>query len=780
MKANLNTDWKFTRKSADERAWQKKYNDSTWRDVILPHDWSVEEPFDTKNSSGTGYLSAGKGWYRKTFQIAEEHRGKRVYVEFDGVYNNSRVWCNGYYLGKRPYGYSGFTYDITEFACFGETPNVIAVHINHEHAADSRWFTGSGIYRKVSLIIKDQVCIDENGIFVSTDSIEDTQAIMSVVCTITNHTAESTKIDVSHALDGATVEWGIELGAGESFTQKSKLKVPNPKLWSPDTPNLYTLSTVVKNKGLIIDIEDTITGIRTVKFDADTGMFLNGKPIKMKGVCVHHDAGCLGAAVLKNVWRRRLEKLKEMGCNAIRMSHNPHMPELYELCDEMGFLAFDEAFDEWEGVKNKWQVGHNVYPPAHYGYSEDFPEWHECDLAAMVLRNRNHPSIFVWSIGNEIDYPNDPYVYPGLMKQVGNNDAGKPEYEQVYDPTRPNATRLAVVAKKLVEIVKKHDTTRPVTAALAFPELSNFSGFAEELDIVGYNYRERLYKQAHEDYPARVFFGSENTHGVEEWQAVLENDFIAGQFLWTGIDFLGETKGWPSHGSEAGLLTVAGFEKPGYYLRKSMWVESPFVQLSAELADTDQKRRPRHRIGELSWNFAQGEIVRVMAFTNCAKIELLLNGKSHGIFECNNYMATIEIPFEKGELRAIAYTANNETVTSTLTTYSAPAALRMTVVEPTLIADGQSVAHVEIETIDYDGNLSANANNDIYITVENGTLLGLENGNLSDNTPYSLNYRRAHYGQLLAYIRAPKDSGEIIVVAQSQGLAPATVKLIAK
>jgi hypothetical protein len=293
--------------------------------------------------------------------------------------------------------------------------------------------------------------------------------------------------------------------------------------------------------------------------------------MKFKGVCVHHDGGCLGAAMKKEVWRRRLELLKKSGCNAIRCSHNPHMPELYDLCDELGFMMMDEAFDEWENPKNKWSTGHNVYPPRHQGYYEDFPAWHEADLRTMVKRDRNHPSVIFYSIGNEIDYPNDPYCHPMFSEMTGNNDNNKPAAERQYDANKPNMERLSVLARELVAIVKDEDSSRPVTVAAAFPELSTRIGFIDEIDVVGYNYKEHLYAEDHKRFPEKTFLGSENGHSPEAWKIVEDNSYVCGQFIWTGIDYLGEAHGWPIRGSGAGFITTAGFAKDEFNERSKLW-----------------------------------------------------------------------------------------------------------------------------------------------------------------------------------------------------------------
>lgn len=551
----LNTGWQFHLGEV-ESAWYKGYDEQAeaenpWRPVSLPHDWSIEHPFDESHSSGTGYVCGGIGWYRLRFKLPEDIESKAVWITFGGVYKNSRVWCNSNYLGMRPSGYASFSYDISQFAVPGS--NVIAVRVEHTDLADSRWFTGSGIYRDVTLTVTDPVHFVQDGVFVSTVSANADEALLRIEWQL------SAPSDVSFALGGQTVTGSGQCG-------EVLLHVDHPRLWSPEDPALYVLRCHAGSDRIEIPV-----GIRTIRFDADTGFYLNDVNMKLKGVCLHHDAGALGAAVPKCVWRRRLEKLKAAGCNAIRTAHNPPDTHLLDLCDEMGFLVMDEAFDEWEGCKNKWWQGHNVYPPKHFGYADAFPDWHERDLAAMVRRDRNHPCVILWSIGNEIDYPNDPYCHPLFQTMTGNNDANKPAQERIYNPDKPNARRLAVLAKELSAIVKQHDTTRPVTAALAYPELSNLIGYADALDVAGYNYKEHLYQADRAKYPGRVIYGSENGHDEEQWLAVRDNPDICGQFLWTGIDYLGEAGGWPVRLSAAGLLTTAGFEKEAYYKRRALW-----------------------------------------------------------------------------------------------------------------------------------------------------------------------------------------------------------------
>ncbi|MBQ6678995.1 MAG: beta galactosidase jelly roll domain-containing protein [Lachnospiraceae bacterium] len=572
----LTEGWRFMRGDI-EPAWQKSYDDSSWEEVMLPHDWSVTGPYRIENSSGTGYLDGGIAWYRGRFSLPEKYRGKSVRLVFEGVYKNAKVFFNSYYLGRRPFGYAEFSYDITSFVNFGKRDNEISVRVSHPDVADSRWFTGSGIHRKVRLVIEEPVHAKEHGVIFNASAITKKNANITVRNEIVNDGCEAKEVTATTVFTDKNGEAVLTITGSTTVPAKGeagltlKGKMKDPALWSTETPNLYEMKTcyTVDGETYVADCENV--GVRKLTFDPDKGFFLNDVPTKMRGVCVHHDAGSLGAAVPREVWQRRLEALKEMNCNAIRCAHNPHSPELYELCDAMGFMVMDEAFDEWEGCKNKWSTGHNVYPPRHQGYYEDFPEWHEADLKMMVRRDRNHPSVVMWSVGNEIDYPNDPYCHPRFTEMTGNNDKNKPAAERQYNPDKPNMERLAVLAKELVEIVKTEDTERPVTTAAAFPELSTYLGFVDHMDVIGYNYKEKYYQDDKKRFPDRCFLGTENSGAPQAWTYVEDNDFVIGQFIWTGIDYLGEARGWPVHGSGAGFLTTAGFKKDNFWDRKAIW-----------------------------------------------------------------------------------------------------------------------------------------------------------------------------------------------------------------
>jgi len=481
------------------------------------------------------------------------------------------------------------------------------------------------------------------------------------------------------------------------------------------------------------------------------------------------------------VWRKRLTQLKEMGCNAIRTSHNPPSPGFLDLCDKIGFLVMDEAFDEWEGVKNKWASGHNVYPPQHFGYYEDFPEWGERDIKTMVLRDRNHPSIILWSIGNEIDYPNDPYCHPSFAEMTGNNDSNKPTKERMYDPNKPNADRLVTVAKKLTQYVKECDTTRPVTAALAFPELSNLTGLADEIDVVGYNYKEKLYHEDHIKYPNKVIYGSENEGSPEAWQAVEDNDFISGLFAWTGIDYLGEARGWPVRVAQSGFISLSGTKKPRFYYFQSLWQRTPMAYLSTKKKQQDSEPQHRYNLGEPHWNWELNDLLQIFCFTNCEKAELFVNGTSVGSknrSDFSNHAIQWEMPYEKGVLEVVATAKDGTICKSQLHTVESPVTLVMVADEKELYANGQDMTILHIYTTDHNGHPVFTATNEITITVEgSGSLLGLENGDPQDLEPYNSNKRKIFNGSLVAYVRAASSTGKMIVHAKADGLEEVIVEI---
>ena len=741
IRQSIHRDWRFHLGDAADAGFMG-FDDRAWRVVTLPHDWAVEHPFDPCHASGTGYLPGGTAWYRKHFTLPPDAAGKRIRLHFQGVYKHARVWINSNYLGQHAYGYTSFTFDVTGFARPGE--NVIAVRVEHEDVADSRWYTGSGIDRGVEIEICDPVCFRENGVFVSTAALGETARLRVRYETLGAEAVCFRLLDRDGACS-ARAEAAGEAGQAE-------MTVDAPQPWSPEEPYLYTLECAAVFQGRVTDTVTVPVGIRVFRFDADAGFFLNGRNMKLRGVCVHHDAGCLGAAVPKCVWVRRLKKFKEAGCNALRTAHNPPDPDLLDACDEVGLLVMDEAFDEWEGVKNKWWQGHSVYPPKHFGYGEDFPQWHEADLTSMVKRDRNHPCVVLWSIGNEIDYPNDPYVTPLFREVLGNNDANKPLAERLYDVRKPDAGRLAQVARELTDIVHRLDDTRPVTSALSFPELSNRTGYADVLDVVGYNYREHFYEEDHRAYSGRVILGSENSHDPRAWLAVRDHNYIAAQFLWTGVDFLGECPGWPRRISQAGMLNLAGFEKPLFCLRKALWTKEPFVRIAVQEGDKADAWHDCFR-----WEGEAGQEKTVSCYTNCGEAELFLNGRSLGkktVSDADCCRVSWQVPFEAGTLRAQA--GGTEDALST----RGKAASVSLETEETVLSEAQPVAQVVVSLRDQEGRLAEDETIFCQL-VGDAELLGIENGRPDDLTPYSEVHRDTLDGRAVVYLRVGPTDGPV-------------------
>lgn len=458
-------DWRF--KLQDDAVIKLDANVEKWRKVTLPHDWSVEGKYSYTFASATGYLPGGMGWYAKSFTVPQESKGKKVFIYFEGVYNRSKVYLNGHLLGERPNGYVSFMYDLTPYLKYGDEVNDLRVQVDHTKYNDSRWYTGSGIYRDVYLVTADPTHVDLWGTYCITENVTSKKADFVVQTTLRNEQDKKVKAQVELTLSEkatgklvAQSKKSIGLVANDSVVVKQVMKVKSPKMWSIKNPQLYTLRTTLYVDGKQTETNEISTGVRTLRYDPNEGFFLNGENTKLKGVCIHHDAGCLGAAVPREVWKRRLERLQDMGCNAIRMSHNPQAPDVYELCDEMGFVVMDEAFDEWEYPKRKWVEGWNVGKPGYDGSADFFNEWCERDLRDMILRDRNHPSIIMWSIGNEVDYPNDPYSHPVLETGTINQPV-----HGGYLKDAPKAERLSEISAKLVKVVKTYDLSRPVTAA---------------------------------------------------------------------------------------------------------------------------------------------------------------------------------------------------------------------------------------------------------------------------------------------------------------------------
>lgn len=743
----FNEGWLFNLNDVKEAA-QPEYADSTWRRLSLPHDWSIEGTYSPDLASGTGYLPGGIGWYRKHFNYTPSESGNKTYLYFEGVYNRSDVYVNGHLLGHRPNGYASFMYDLTPYLKDGD--NVISVRVDHSRYADSRYYTGSGIYRDVYLVEAPASHIAQWGVGFETTAVKGKKATVKTGVAVENpEKGMEVKTTLINA-EGKTVASARKKASADNVLT---MTVPDVSLWSLESPYLYTLCTELIENGKVIDSSDVPVGIRTLSFDPDKGFALNGKNMKVKGVCLHHDAGALGAVVPEEVWERRLRNLKNIGVNALRMSHNPQAPMVYDIADRLGLLIMDEASDEWEFPKRKWIKGWNKGEPGFDGSYDFFEEWIDRDVADMVRRDRNHPSVFLWSIGNEVDYPNDPYSHPVLD---GNNSAISQPMYGGYNPKAPDAMRIGEIAKRLTKVVKGIDTSRPTTGALAGVVMSNQTAYPEAVDVVGYNYTEDRYDLDHKTYPDRVIYGSENRSDYDAWKAVRDKDFIFGQFIWTGIDYLGESGAWPSRGLYTGLLDFKGMPKPRGMFRASLWSDTPVTYIG-----TYQKPNRGNWLSIDAWdnwNYESGDTIRVVCYTNSPKGRLLLDGKEVGAIKPMDDATGIihwDIPFSPGKLTAEGI-GNDGTAESSysVSTSGRPYAINVVSDKEAFNGNGE-VAHLMIEVVDENGIPVKLADNEITVTVDGAAeIIALESGDNSDMGNWRDNRQRVFRGNLLAYLRS--------------------------
>ena len=756
----LNDGWRFLL-ADDSAAITPGYDDNHWQQIQVPHDWSVAQPMSPDCGSCQGYLSGGIGWYRRHLNITADEldNGRHLFIYFEGVYNRSSVYVNGHLLGYRPSGFASFLYDLTPHL-HADADNVIAVRVDHSRQNDSRWYTGSGIYRPVWLIRAPDTHLALWGTSWKVKSLNRKKAVVEV------------QVEAPDSLPGLplrerAVIIAVEIldAEGQVIANSSaKLNSPlsivhcplkNPHLWTLDSPYLYQIRTRLMVNGHEADRSEVPLGLRTLTFSPDKGFALNGEWMKVKGVCIHDDAGVLGTAVPTAVWRRRLLNLKSLGVNAIRMSHNPHAPALYSLCDTLGLLVMDEASDEWEFPKRKWLKGWNQGTPGFEGTYDYFEEWIDRDVADMVRRDRCHPSIFLWSIGNEVDYPNDPYSHPVL--DGNGSDFTQPMYGG-YKPEQPNAERIGAIAQRLANIVRSQDDSRAVTGALAGVVMSNETAYPDAVDVVGYNYTESRYITDHQRYPQRIIYGSENRHDLPAWNAVRDNEHIFGQFLWTGIDYLGESGPWPARGSTAGLLDLAGNVKPLGHYRAALWAAQPVCYIgtypSGNRGGGRRNRQGRQWVSANApavWNYEEGQQVRVVCYTNAPTARLYLNDMPIGGEPRRDEATDIlywDIAYMPGTLRCEA----SNGVQASLTTSGRPFALRA-VTDKNILSHPEEVAHITIEAVDENGIRVPLADNEVTCYVQGSAhLLGLENGNIRDISDKKDNHCRLYNGCLIAYV----------------------------
>ena len=776
----LDQNWFFVLGDSTRQALTGQLTDS-WQAIQLPHDWSVLQPRDSSLASSQGFLPGGIGWYYRTLTIPAS--SKNYYLYLEGVYNRSQVYINGKLVGERPNGYISFYYDITVHLKSG-IDNQVAIRVDHSRQADSRWYTGSGIYRHVYLIESPEVHFAPHGLFAySHDVLNKPQ--MTIETRVNNKASQLKPMTLIYELwdpNGQLVkrqEEQIRLNAHSAFTYKTRFEVDRPALWGLENQPIYRVKTFILEGNQRVDSAMVTTGFRDFQFDPQKGFFLNGKSYKLKGVCIHHDAGVLGAAVPKEVWRRRLLKLKEMGVNAIRTSHNPQAPDLYDLCDELGLLVMNEAFDEWEFPKRKWLKGWNVGVPGFEGSYDFFEEWGEQDLEDFVKRDRNHVSIFAWSIGNEVDYPNDPYSHPVLDGDTANGFTQKTFGG--FKPDAPDAMRLGHIAERLAAVVRKWDPTRAVTAGLAGVAMSNQTAYPAALDIAGYNYTESLYDQDHARYPDRVIYGSENRHGYADWKAVTSRDFIAGQFLWTGIDYLGESNPWPTRGFYSGLLDFSGNIKPRGYFRQSLWSEDPMAYLGTQRLRSERSSAQVSLDAPAFWNYEKGDRVRVYCYTNGDEAVLMLNNKIVGTRKAIDEQHGLiywDLDFVPGRLEVHTFKAGQPWHKHSLATHAAPKVMQVLEIDEVISAEF-GTGHISLGLFDQKGIFAGTAETRIRCEIVSGplALLGLENANNRDTDDFTDAEHDSYLGKLMTYVQATGQAGIGVVRFTAPGMKPLEVKI---
>lgn len=772
---NFNTNWKFQLGEVPG-FYLPSYNDNNWRSLDVPHDWSVEGKFDEQNPAGAsgGFLPTGIGCYRKHFVMPEGSKGKRVKIRFDGVYMKSSVYLNGVFLGNRPYGFSTFEYDLTPHLKYENAENLLAVEVDNALQPSSRWYTGSGINRNVYLLITEQQHFKSFGTFIRTDKLTANSAIVKIDCkVVSNQYAESESVkfqrfpeDVTRKvkpskivvrLINAKAEVVKEVSTNEPLSDYTELEaqlelnVDNPILWSDKTPYLYKMELQLWVDGKLTDTEQHRIGIRKIEFNNNRGMLVNGEKVIAKGVCLHKDAGSFGTAVPKDVWRYRLQKLKALGCNAIR-KHGPVDPVFIDLCDEMGFYFMAEAFDEWDKT---WEYGYSEdsWGKVPNGYNKYFKQWAETDLKDMVKRERNHPSVFIYSVGNEM--PNQRY-----------SDGPK-------------------TLKMLMNWAKEEDNTRPVIAACDWAPWANKSGFMDTMDIAGYNYPDRYFKkhyaEEHAAHPDRILLGTENYLTLENWIMVRENQYVVGLFLWAGIDYLGEALQWPRRGWEWGLIDIAGFEKSVYYYWKAFWSEKPMAHIAINLKEKDKFEWRSYNIAS-HWNFAKNDVDTVFVYSNTEEVELFLNKKSldKKRIDKNTYVAQYQVKYQEGTLMAVAYNQGKKVSQHIIKTADKPQQLVLTPEKETVELSKVELIFIPIEVVDKNGVRCPNATNNIKISVEGaGVLIGMDSGNQNSHELYKIDNRNAYEGRILVTIR-PTKAGSVTVKAISDQLTTGvkTIKVI--
>ena len=762
---NFDAGWRFLQADAPG-AETNNFDDAAWQKLNLPHDWSIAGPFaETNKTGGAGaFLPSGVGWYRKHLTLPETDSNQCVSVAFDGVMQNSDVWINDFHLGHRPNGYVSFSYELTGHLNFGGD-NVLAVRTDTSAQPASRWYTGAGIYRHVRLVVNDPIHFLPNGIFISTPQVSAEQATVHLQTIVTNQSAVqngifivATLLDSTGKIVGSAETYGQTLESGKSAQIERDIIVKNPQLWSLEKPVLYRMVVTVKSgiNGPIsytipttLDSETNSFGIRDAHFEADTGFWLNGKNIKIKGVCLHAEGGAFGAAVPLFIWEARLKTLKTLGVNAIRTAHNPPAPEFLGLCDRLGFLVMDEMFDCWTVAKNP------------YDYHLFFNDWSHTDERDAIARDRNHPSVILYSVGNEI-----------------------------HDT--PQADKAKKILSGLVAVAHAADPTRPVTQALFRPNVSHDydDGLADLLDVVGQNYREKEILAAHEQKPSRKILGTENTHDRNQWLAVRDHAPYAGQFLWTGIDYLGESRRWPVIGHGSGLLDRTGAVRPLARERESWWSAALMVAITRRVAQTEampndpgygaEEKHTQVLFADWTPRSLGPHDENVEIYSNCKEVELFLNGRSLGSKSLNADASSRnwQVPFAPGTLEAVGRNGGKIAATDKLQTAGKPAKIILSAETQALTPGWDDVAIVRAKITDAEGVEIPRAQNLIAFSLSGpGTIAAVDNGDNTSHEFFQTDSRRAYLGECVAFVKATAADGEIILTATATGLTDGSLAI---
>ncbi|AXT53517.1 DUF4982 domain-containing protein [Aquimarina sp. BL5] len=811
---DFNFDWEFKLQGNTWNLDKSEYKN--WTAIQLPHDWSVHFSYDSIQGEGaTGYLPGGIGFYKKNFLL--NRNSHTTYILFDGVYNNSTVYLNNQLVGFHPYGYSPFYFDISNYLKDDNTFNSLKVEVDHSRYADSRWYTGSGIYRNVKLIRKNNLHVPVWGIFITTPNITKEWVVTNIKTTIKNNNIHKESFELcieiyddrNKLVSDAKKEYLVK--SNQEIILENRLTILKPYIWDVNSPRLYRAIITLLKGDCVIDKNIVKFGARKIEFDPNKGFFLNDKNTPIKGVCLHHDAGLVGAAVPKDVWRRRLQKLKNAGCNAIRISHNPGSEDFLDLCDEMGFLVQDEFFDEWDHPKDKrFNMNEKRVDSITRGYTRYFQDWAEKDLKNTVLAHRNHPAIFQWSIGNEIEwtYPRnaDATGFFNNMNWSGNYFWEEPPHtiEQIKEKlkTLPKGKyTIGQTAKKLTNWTRELDTTRYITANCILPSASHLSGYTEVLDVVGYSYRRVLYDYGHKNYPNKPIMGSENLVQWHEWKAVEERPFISGTFLWTGIDYMGESNGqWPRKATESGMLDIAGFEKPSYHMMKTLWNEEPHIYIATQTIDKSifkedektgkvvEKKKGKwkkalwvwHDVNE-HWNYNKNDTIVVEVYANYPELELYLNGASFQTKKLESFEDRIYkwiVPFKEGELKLIGKKNGEVKEIKTLPTTGQVAQISLSVDKTLINPDSYSVAHIIAQLKDIKGNPIKNVNKEVTFSIEGDVkLLGVDNGSAYSVQDYKTNSVKTNNGRCLLVIQSKRKETEVKIIATTEKIHSNTLEI---